>query len=149
MLFSALLTAVLPQGKTSELIKSISRLACLVAILSPILYFFAGGELFGNFFEKTVIQTDDDYIRYCSEIRIENAENSLENDLMEQFALSSDVSIQWSYSEEERGVYSVEQIKIDKIFVYIEESVADSLETQLEHYIMTSYQCPTEVCRVS
>ena len=46
VLFSAILTMVTPEGKTSVIIKAATRLACLVVILFPILNFFQTGRLF-------------------------------------------------------------------------------------------------------
>ena len=36
VLLCALLTAILPEGKTANLIKAVAKLACLVAIIAPV-----------------------------------------------------------------------------------------------------------------
>ena len=48
VLLAAVLSAVLPGGKTGKFIKGMTKLACLAVILSPVLNFFRGGTDGGN-----------------------------------------------------------------------------------------------------
>ena len=43
VLISAVLTAIIPEGKTSKVIKGIARLACVLVIVTPIVQFFVKG----------------------------------------------------------------------------------------------------------
>ena len=57
ILLSAIITAILPDGKTNSVIKGVSRLACVIAIVMPILTFFqsgdwSAGEIFKEDFSK-------------------------------------------------------------------------------------------------
>ena len=92
VLLTAILSAVLPDGKTVKFIKGIAKLCCLAVILAPVLGFFkeaSDGKInFPFFSSETVIETDGAFIDYCSTKRIENAETELEKKLEETFSAS-------------------------------------------------------------
>ena len=117
VLFSALITMVLPQGKTAEFIKSITRVACTVAILTPILQFFIDDNL-SDFFTKTVIETDASFIQYSNEIHVKSAEKMLENALEERFETDVAIMLEWNVEIIENGQYTAEKVRIDKMIIY-------------------------------
>ena len=143
VLLCALLTSIFPQGKTAEIIKSVARLACLVAILAPILRFFVDGGNLDAFFEKSVIQTDWKFIEYCSEKHIENAENLLESSLYEEFSVMAIISIQWRMETDEEEFFQTEKIKIEKINVQAQAD--DTMCKRIQEAIEEKYQCDVEV----
>lgn len=115
VLIASVLTAIAPEGKTSGIIKAITKSVCLLAIIAPIpSYLFSENSDKKNdetesFFSQTVIETDGAYIKYYSEMRIREAEQSLEAELKEKFSVQANVTLQWDYQENE--------IKITKIIV--------------------------------
>ena len=66
VLFTSILLAIVPTGKTSEIVKAIARLACVVTILAPIVQFFVSDGEFGTFFVESSIQTESTFIQYSS-----------------------------------------------------------------------------------
>ena len=122
VLISAVLSALIPEGKTSAIIKGVARMACVLAIIAPIVRFFTSawnGENFTqSIFAETVIEEDESFIQYCSEMRICNAERELEELLKEEFQVESSVTLEWEKVEETYAeIYHGEKIKITKIHV--------------------------------
>lgn len=146
VLFSAVLTAIIPNGKTASIIKSVARLACLVAVLSPLLSFLKNGEMFGENFTKTGIQTDTNFIEYCSKISIENAENSLEEHLQKRYGKQFKLTLLWEEVKKEEGAYEVERIKITKAIVSpLSGTISKEERIDIEKYLMENFDCPSEV----
>lgn len=123
VLLSALITAIIPEGKTAATIKGVARLICLVAIVLPVLNFLQSGNLDSGkysetFFSGSVIQSDKEFIQYCSELRIQSAESEIEKELSEDFSLLAEVDIAWTYQEaSENGTLQADRIKIERITV--------------------------------
>lgn len=134
VLVSAVLAAVLPEGKTSALVKGVTKLCCLSVILTPVLLFFQKGgkndENFSLFSSEKVIERDTAFINYCSEKRAENAETLLEQDIRKQFGLAVQTTVVWEYVENggEIAVTAIEIVAdgleadtLDKLTVYVRE----------------------------
>ena len=116
ILFSTILTNVLPAGKTSVLIKGIFRLCAYLSFLMPIAKFVenytnSGEEIFTNYFEKSVIKTDEAFIEYCNEKRILEAEARIEKELKSEYLVDTDVTIV-VFCEDNR--LQIEKIIIDE-----------------------------------
>lgn len=115
VLIAALLTAIAPEGKTSGLIKAIAKSACLLAIVAPIPSYLNSGNFdeknIGSqtIFSQTVIETDEDFIKYYSEMRIRATAQALEAELKDKFSVETSVELEWTYESDE--------IKITKIIV--------------------------------
>ena len=139
VLLSALVNAVLPEGKTSPIIKAVSRLICLIAIIAPVLRFFQKQEFYGEnlttFFEENVIDEQDGFITYYSELRIREAETALSEELSAKFSIIADVTLHWEPYEEKVGVgYGYDALKITKIEVKCQEcpkEVKDAMSAYL------------------
>ena len=112
VLISSLLTVVIPQGKTAKLVASLSKLACIVAILMPIPALLSGKEQ--SFFGETIIQTDDEYIKYLSEMRVREAESNLAAILRESYGDELEVALYWAWE----GMDGEAQIHIYAASVY-------------------------------
>ena len=132
VLISTILTNVLPLGKTSEIIKNVVRLCLYLAILSPIYQFFqnqftnGNNSIFQNYFDKSVIETDNDYIKYCSEKSVENTERLLQEELLEEYGIVATVTVQ----------LFAESTKIEKIYIEtidVDERTIKSLESAYEN----------------
>ena len=145
VLLCALLTAILPDGKTANLIKAIAKLSCLVAIVAPIPTFLQQGngeesdKTLQNFFEESGIQTDANFIQYYSEWRIEQAEKELEKLLLNEYDFSAKITLDWEYFKETvNGLYENKEIKIRRVCIVTAESDAVKC-AQVVHYIKKNY----------
>lgn len=145
VLLSAILTAILPEGKTAATVKNIAKIACLVVIVSPVLGIFrslSGEEKFDEnseiFFSQTVIQTDEEFIKYYSEMRIQNAQAALQEELFNSFSVETDVTLFWEYTGE-KEYYNVDKIKITKIYVKTENQTHEEDERAMWEYLTKNY----------
>lgn len=134
VLIAALLTAIAPDGKTSGLIKAIAKSACLLAIVAPIPSYLhsenfdeKNGDL-QTIFSQTVIETDEDFIKYYSEMRIRATAQALEAELKEKFSVVASVELEW--------INESDEIKITKIIVRTENGEAN---TAMWEYLTKNY----------
>ena len=147
MIVSAILTAILPEGKTSGLIKTITRLACILAIVSPVLRFFNAGELsFGGIenseriFSQSVIEGEERFIEYYSEMRIRETETALQAELSEKYDLATEVTlICEKQMETVDGKYASNKIKIKEIRVKLNERSNEEVLQKMWEYLTKNY----------
>ena len=136
ILLSALLTAILPNGKTSAVIKAITKLACLLVIISPVFSYIQAetGTSNGNSsknLSQSVIQTDEAFITYYSEMRIQNAQAQLESEIKEKFGLDCRVVFNWKYDKE--------NIRIIKLTVQPQTGISERQNSELYEYLTKNY----------
>ena len=118
VLIASVLTAIAPDGKTAGIVKAVAKSVCLLAIVAPIPHYLNSEKfdeknaVVDGFFSQAVIQTDESFIKYYSEMRIHATEQALEAELKEKFAVETDVVMEWLYQSGE--------IKITKIVVKIQ-----------------------------
>jgi hypothetical protein len=141
VLFASVLLGIVPNGKTTELIKSIARMACLIVIVSPIVKLFVGMGKVEGIFDESGIQIQSQFIEYCSEERISAVEESLRKDLVNLSNKVLEVEISWSLKTQENGQYKSDAISIEKIKVLIREPIEESLRQEIETYILLNYGC--------
>lgn len=142
VLISALLTAILPEGKTAVTIKSVAKLACLLTIISPIPKLLryeqnlvgTSAENGENFFTETVIQTDESFIKYYSQLCVRQTETHLQNELRQTYGVQSDITLEWSLMTEDES-----KIKVDKIRVTLEENATEEVRGQVYEYLTKNY----------
>lgn len=147
VLLCALLTAIVPQGKTSGVIKGVEKLACVLVIVSPVLRFFKTGEIGGNstensptFFPQTGIQTDESFIQYYSEMRVRETERALKEDICERYNLQVEVSIRWEMVTQAVGkYYETERIKINEICIKCAETPSKEIKQSMWEYLTKNY----------
>ena len=147
ILLAAILTGILPNGKTAGLIKSIMHMVCILTIISPILSFFFAGTISGigikkstAFFPQLVIETDASFIHYNSEMRIAETEDALEKDIYEKFKIKTDVRLLWEIKSGTAGHNEVSDlIKITQIFVKIKAGQEEERIRQMWEYLTTNY----------
>ena len=146
VLLSAILTAIIPEGKTATVIKGMTRLACLLAIIAPIpSYLKNNGLLGGNAadkdslinFSQTVIETDEGFIKYYSEMRIRNAESVLEEEIFERYAVAVKVTLHWE--NENTDTLGEETIKITEIYVQTENGITEEVAKTMWEYLTKNY----------
>lgn len=140
VLISSVLTAILPNGKTSGVIKGVAKLLCLVVIVSPImqaLRVFHSNEKDGqeNYFSQSVIKTDESFIQYYSETRILETEQALQKELNRQFNVESRVALEWESMQNE----GIVKLKITKIHVQITAEIDDAKKEEIRAYLEKTY----------
>ena len=147
VIVSAILTAILPEGKTLSLVKTITRLACILAIVSPVLRFLRVGELtFGGMenskeiFSQSVIEGEEAFIEYYSEMRIRETERALESELSEKYGLDTEVTLLCEkQTETVDGKYISNRIKIKEIRVKLKKSSNEEVLKKMWEYLTKNY----------
>ena len=137
ILLCAFLTAIAPEGRTSAVIRGVAKLACLIVIVAPIpqlLYSKKNDKTGQDFFSQTVIETDADFIKYYSEMRISSMERALEEEIYEEFCVKSSVSLAWEYPKTQ-----TEDIKITKITVRTETLSETEVLKRMSEYLTLQY----------
>lgn len=101
VLLSSVLTAVLPNGKTSGTIKTVLKLACILIIISPVLNYIKTEKNPQKNTQNFVIQTDEEFIKYYSELRVRLSEEALSDEIYQQFSVNCSVDAKWEIKNEE------------------------------------------------
>lgn len=147
VLLSSVLTAIIPSGRTSAVIKGVAKLACVLIIVSPVLKFFQSGS-FPDFstgisatdFTQTVIWTDESFIEYYSELRISQAQETLEKELLDVYQVETEVSFVWEKEKEQVGkYYERENIRITCICVKFLGNYSEEKKTEIAQKIREEY----------
>lgn len=147
VLLCAILTAIVPQGKTSGVIKGVAKLACVLVIVSPVLRFFKNGGMSGNstenaptFFPQTGIERDENFIQYYREKRVHETETALEKELFNLYATETEVSLQWTTERESVWkYYETERIKINGIRVQCTQETSKEIRENMWEYLTKNY----------
>ena len=145
VLFTSVLLAIVPTGKTSEIVKAIARLACVVTILAPIVQFFVSDGEFGTFFVESSIQTESTFIQYSSKTRVEEVEKILEEKIEDEFGVPVDVECIWHIVEKQEGMYEGQNIHIEKVFVKTKTEELSDWKKTVEAFIQKEYGCEGKV----
>lgn len=145
VLFSTVLLAIVPEGKTSSAIKGVAKTACLLSIAAPVIQYFCAFtsgaknvEAIKIFFEETVIDEDETFIQYYSEMRIRIAENALQNELEELYQIDAEVKISWQWQEEE-AFYTDRAVKILSITLQPENVIEEGTLKVVCEYLKNKY----------
>lgn len=142
ILISAFITAITPDGKTSTVVKAVTRLACILVIIAPILRFLQAEHSTKNtenrqeIFTESVIQTDQGFIQYYQEKRIELTAQALEEELFDEFSVESSVEIQWRETQTDDGESGIE---ITRICVRLKNTVAEREKERMCDYLTKNY----------
>lgn len=134
VLLAAVLTAIAPEGKTSSIIKAVTKSACLLAIVAPIPAYLNSersdekNENTQTNFLQTVIETDEDFIKYYCEMRVRATAQAIEAELKEKFSVQTSVTLNWQYESDE--------IKIVRIIVKTENGED---KTAMWEYLTKNY----------
>ena len=146
VLLCAILTAILPEGKTAGAIKGVAKLACVLAIVAPVLEFFKSGKkgeseqkTSSGIFSETVIQTDEAFIEYYSELRIRETETALESELNEKFQVQAKITLEWQREKETvDGKYESDSIRITRIRIWINDET-EEVSQMIAEYVKKNY----------
>ena len=116
VLLSSLLNSILPDGKTRGLIQGITRLACVLAIVSPIFTYLQSGAFSvfegkktSAFFSESVIQSEEAFIEYYSELRVSETESALQAEILEKYGVKTILSLSY---ERKNGKIKILQIQV-------------------------------------
>ncbi len=147
VILSAIMVAVFPNGKTSGIMKALSRLVCILAIVSPVLQFFRSGtfaweegENSTGIFTQTVIESENAFIEYYSEMRVRETERRLEAELLEKYEIEAKVSLTYEYEEElVKELYTEKKIKITEIYVAPTQPVDEEVLKRMWEYLTKNY----------
>ena len=143
VLLSAVITAVLPDGKTANTVKGVAKLVCVLAIVTPALQFFKTGN--GkesknpkNFFAETVIQTDEGFIKYYSEMRVRYTESVLEQEIFEKFGVACEAALSWKTSET-NSFQGNGEIQITQIQIKLKNNTDEEVVLRMWEYLTKNY----------
>ena len=140
VLFSAILLAILPEGKTTELIKGMARLACLIAILTPVAQFFVEGGDFNAIFQEKSIETQASFIEYCSDKHIKEAENLLEIELKNRYSSIESVALQC--------VQESHNIRVEYVKIFVVDAISFEQEGAIKECLEKEFGCKGVICRI-
>ena len=143
VLLSAVLTGVLPNGKTMALVEGIARLVCILSIIAPIITnFYDGNTSYFDekaeevFFSQSVIEREQSFIKYYSELRVKETERLLERELYERFQVEIKISLSYENVEIDEGIDSV---KITKIYGKTTGTVKEGVLEEIKAYLVKNY----------
>ena len=147
ILIATFITAILPEGKTSGIIKSMTRLACILAIVSPVLNFFRSGSLsFGknekseSIFTDTVIEGAETFINYYSEMRVEETEKAIAQEILEKYQLETEIDLLWErQTEAVDEKYVSDAIRITEIRVKTMDRQDEEVLRNMWEYLTKNY----------
>ena len=137
VLVSSVLVAIIPEGKTSKVVQGIAKCVCLLAIVAPIPNLLKSlksdekGSDSQTIFSQTVIETDEDFINYYSEMRIRAATEDLQTEMQEKFSIDVRITLTWEYESEE--------IRITAITVQTENQLKEEEKTAMWEYLTKNY----------
>lgn len=143
ILLCALLSAVVPSGKTSAIIKAVAKLACTLAIVAPVLRYFTSGNvdspISSEIFQETGIEKETAFIQYYSEMRIRQAERDLEACLKSELGVEAEILLAWKLSELSAGKYAAQEIFVERISVYPTETLSEEKQREVLAYLTKNY----------
>lgn len=136
---AAIVNAILPEGKTSGMVKSVLKLLCILVILTPFAKIVQqDGVGVENYFAQSVIKIDESFIEYCSEKAISATQTKIEEEIFQEFGQQVSVKLEWRYSQaEEQGG------RIEIVCIYVRSSKENQAEIQ--EYICKKYGCKVEM----
>lgn len=146
VIISAVLTVIIPEGKTSGMIKGVAKTACVAVIIAPIIQFFQSGEVPSFFyknsqeiFSQSGIETDEKFIQYYSEMRIMETQEKLQKELQEKYGVQTQVALDWEWRASTENKNYTNEIYITKIYVCGMENQADIMKNEVREYLSKSY----------
>jgi len=140
VLITAVISMIVPQGKTGKFIKGIGKLLILSVMVSPFVLLFTKNKDFS--LESGMIETDNAYLVHCAEILSERDEAEIKAYLREEFSVESQTSVK-------RGTgagFPREKIEV-KItdFGIIGQDEHIYMIGQIQSALQTKYNCEAEV----
>lgn len=145
VIIAAIVTAIAPEGKISGVIKTTVKLVCVIVIAEPIAKYFVSlgkdeNPTFSdkNFLGESVITVDEDFIKYCSELRVAEAERQIEAEILKNYSLKTKVTLEWQTEEGGR-------VKIGRILVNVSAETGENTKEKLRNELTETYGAETEI----
>jgi hypothetical protein len=91
------------------------------------------------FFQETGIDTDQAFIKYYSELKVENACRALEKEIEEKFGVETQVQMEWKSADNPQNTYSGAEIEITKILLKSMSETAQKEKENMLIYIRENY----------
>ena len=146
VLISSFITAVSAEGKTAGMVKGMTKLVCLLVILSPIFQLLIKNQkgnnenFYQDIFGYSVIEMDNHFIQYYSETTMSYLEDRLEKEVYEKYDFSVNISIDWAYEEENStDIYDLAKIKINQIIISEKQALSEEDKSILWEYLTKNY----------
>ena len=148
VLFCSVLSSLAPEGKTSSVVKGVTRLACVMVIIAPILHFFQMGEGEQNaektagFFSESVIQTDGEFIQYYSDIRSRITAERITAEIQEKYGMQTEVVLDWKTEKDTYAGYAYERLRLVAIRLRLENSEQNKeAQKDMQEFLKKNYCC--------
>lgn len=146
ILISSFITAVSAEGKIGSMVKGMTKLMCLLVILSPIFQLLTKKQK-GNtqnfhqdIFGYSVIEMDNHFIEYYSQTTMSYLEDSLEKEICEKYAYCVCISIDWAYEKgNSTDIFDPTKIKINQIHVSQKQALNEEDKRILSEYLTKNY----------
>ena len=136
---SSMINAIIPEGKTSGMVKSVVKLLCILVILTPFAKIMQNDGLsLEDYFSKSVIKIDENFIEYCSEKTILTAQTQMEKEILDEFETQTSVRLEWVYDAADKE-NSAMQNRIKITCIYIEAPIEN--QSQIQEYLVQRYGC--------
>lgn len=140
ILFSAMISAVLPDGKMGKFLKGICGLMVFAAVVAPLSSLFTGKKY--SIAEGGEIGTDEGYLTACARLLEEQDRRDVEAFLLEEFSLACTA---WSERDDGEGfVLQKVGVKISADGINGQDAHIDMAE-RIGKALETRYGCPAEV----
>ena len=134
ILFSAVITTLLSDGKIASSVKALCRMACVLTLTSPLILIFQKESNFLEvsklFFQETGIDIDTSFIQYYSNQRIAYAQSAIEEELVKKYGVSCKVELVCQ-------VLETGELKIQKI--YLQTEAEKEVENLMSEYLSRNY----------
>ena len=137
VILASVLLAIIPEGKTTAMIKGTTKMACLLVVVSPIVqYLYArakGDEKVGNagiFFQESVIDEDLNFLQYNYEIRVRLLEQALQQELQELYLIEADITLEYEMGEE---------LQVYTICVKPKNALKEDIKAEVCEYLEKKY----------
>lgn len=149
-LVSSILLAILPEGKSSSMVKGMAKLVCIVSIVSPIPKLI-GQETFLELFQsqtteknsqqftESVINTDEVFIDYVSELRIENACWTIERQIYLKFDIECNVRVDCVILSE------TAKMQLNSIYLQSSSTINAKTAEEIIAYLKEIYLCEVQL----
>lgn len=136
---SSMINAIIPEGKTSGMVKSVVKLLCILVILTPFAKIMQKeGTALEDYFSKSVIKIDENFIEYCSEKTILTAQTQMEKEILDEFETQTFVRLEWVYDAADKANGAM-QNRIKITCIYIEAPIEN--QSQIQEYLVQRYGC--------
>ena len=132
VLLCALLTAIIPNGKTAGIIKGRAKLACLLAFVAPIPTFLSSEKSWSGNLNENVLQTDDSFIQYYSGMRISQAEDLLRQEIYDKFTVEAIVIVE---AKADSVVLELERITVSPV-----GEIDKEVQSSMCEYLTNTYR---------